>query len=913
LKLKRLESEDRINRIIKQIGINRDIIEEESKKNVKNLVDFAYKNIQDIYNSNKDLPKNEILQKIKDRLKDVRFFDDLSGYFFIYEMDGTCVMLPINSSMEGKNLIHLKDAMGVEIVRHAIDNLKKKDMVFDSWCWYKPGSKMMKKKIGYYRKFDPLNIFIGSAFYVDDIDKKVEKIALKILQNYRYSDKGYIFAYDVKGNTISHVKKSLIGKNRLHLVINNRHIIEEMIKGAMINKKGFFISYTASYDPVTEKKARKISFVKMIPHLNWVIGTGFYVDDIRKLMDDKYSFLRKEMDKTIGNIVVVSILVIIFLSAIMIFIARRIRKIITDYENNLLNQYKETVEQKKIFKLLFEKSKDGIFLTKNNRFIDCNEMAVEMFGAKDKDELLSCDVLTLSPKYQIDGDTSQVKMKELLEEVKKRGVYRCEWLAKKVSGELFWIEVVVTTIDIKGETLFHTACRDITERKKIEKELKNKEKELLYHARHDALTKLPNRYMFNETIENEILRSKREEKMFAIVYIDLDGFKNINDYYGHNAGDELLKSVAKRFKDEVRETDHLFRFGGDEFVMLLTNCHDENDVMLVVDKLKEIFLHPFVVNRHFLNVGISMGIALYPLDGNSSEELLRNADIAMYKAKEEGKNRYVFYQEKMYKKIRKRHAFEESLKQAIKNDEFVLYYQPQIDVKEYKIVGFEALIRWKREDKITAPGDFIEIAEQLNLMNEIGEIVISKAMKFAVRLNKKGYDIGRVAINLSDKQLKNARLLHSIKKHLDMAECKSELIEFEVTEGFVMRNIKNSISLLKEFQDMGFLVSMDDFGTGYSSLSYLKKLPLNVIKIDKSFIDDIPGLEEDEAIVKTIIELGEGLKLKVIAEGVEKVEQTRFLVENDCSVVQGYLYSKPIAEEDVETFIENFNEGHFKN
>ena len=912
LRLKREELEDRINRIIQQIQINKKIIERESISDVKNLVDLAYKTIQNIYNQNRDLPKDKILEIIKNRFENVRFFEDLSGYFFIYKMDGTCVLLPIKPSFEGKNMLDFKDAKGVEVVKEAIKRLKKHPYSFDSWYWYKPGTSKMEQKVGYYRRFEPLDIFIGSAFYKNDIDKKVKKIALQIIRNYKYGNKGYIFAYDLKGNTINHANKSVIGKNRLNVVINHRHILKEVIRGAEINKKGFFISYMASYDPVTKRQAMKISFVRLVPDLNWVIGTGFYVEDIRKIIREKYKYLHKELNQTIRSIIIISVLIILFLSMIMIFIATRVRRMIRNYEKNLLSQYKETIEQKKIFKLLFEKSKDGIFLAKNGRFTACNEMAVEMFGAKNKEELLSKTTMSLSPTYQMDGSLTKYRIGELIHEVNQKGVYRCEWLAKRVSGELFWIEVVVTAIQVKNEVIFHTACRDITNRKKIEQELKNKEVELSYRARHDSLTDLPNRYMFNEIINNEILRSKREENIFAIVFIDLDGFKNINDYYGHNVGDELLVQSAERFKHEVRETDYLFRFGGDEFVMILTNCHEETDVAVVVEKLKRAFSQPFVVNNHFLNVGLSMGISIYPIDGKDGEELLRNADIAMYKAKEEGKNRYVFYQEQMYNRIKKRHSLAESLKRAIQNDEFVVYYQPQIDIKEHKIVGFEALVRWVVDGKIVPPLEFIDMAEQLNLMNAIGEIVMKKSSRFAVELSKKGYDIGRIAVNLSDKQLKDARLLDTIKTILRLNNCDSSLMEIEVTEGFIMRNIESSTKLLNGFRDLGILVSMDDFGTGYSSLAYLKKLPLDIIKIDQSFIRDIPGKEVDEAIVNTIIDLGKGLNLKVIAEGVENMDQVKYLFDRNCFVVQGYLYSKPIPQKDVIEFIEDFYKGHLK-
>ncbi len=907
IRLKKVESKDRINRIIQQIQINRKIMEEESKQNIKYMVDFAYKTIQSIYKRNKNLSRNQILKKIKKRLRDIRFFNDFSGYFFIYGMDGKCILLPIKPSFEGKNLLHFKDARGKEIVKMAIKQLKKTNEAFDSWYWYRPNSKIMKKKIGYFIEFKPLNIFIGSAFYEEDIIKKVKSIALKIIENYRYGKKGYVFAYDTHGVTISHIKKSLIGKNRMNLVINHRHILKEMIDGAKIDKNGYFINYKATLDPVTKKEAEKISFVKMVPKLNWVIGTGFYIGDIRKIADYKHDFLKKELDKIIVNIIVISVFIILFLSIIMIFISNKLKNIIISYENNLLEQYEETLEQKKIFKLLFEKSKDGIFLAKNGKFIACNEMAVEMFGAKNKEDLLSHNTLSLSPLYQPEGILSKTKILELVQETEQNGVYRCEWLAKKLNGVIFWIEVVVTAILVKNEIIFHTACRDITKRKEIEKALKTKEEELSFYARHDSLTNLPNRYMFGEIISNEILRSKRESKIFALVFIDLDGFKDINDLYGHDAGDELLIESALRFKEDTRETDYLFRFGGDEFVMLLTNCGDENDVGRVVAKLKRAFSHPFFIQNHYIKVGISMGIAIYPDDGLDNEELLRNADIAMYKAKEEGRNRYVFYQEKMYKRITKRHALEEDIKRAIGDDEFILYYQPQIDIIKHKIIGFEALIRWEKGDKLITPDKFIKMAEQTNLINQIGLIVIDKAMKFAVKLHNDKINIGRIAINLSDKQLKDKTLLEKIKQISKRNNCSNSLMEFEITEGFIMSDLKSSYTLLKNLRHEGFVISIDDFGTGYSSLSYLKKLPLDIIKIDQSFITDIPGFKEDEAIVSAIIELGKGLNLKVIAEGVENLEQKRFLLQKGCKIIQGYFYSKPIPEQNVVEFIKKFN------
>ena len=908
LKIKKLEAKERIEKLTSQIEYNQKILIEESRENVKNLVDFAYKIIDDLYTQNRNKSKKVIVGMIKKRLRNMRFFDDLSGYFYMYYMNGTCVLLPTNPKYEGQNLINIKDAKGIKIVKSAIEILKKRGKAFESWYWYKPGETQMKKKIGYFRVYKPLNIYIGSAFYEEDIIKKAKKIALRIIKNYRYGDKGYIFAYDFKGNTINHIKKEFIGKNRINLVTDNRHIIKEMITGAKLNKEGFFISYTASYEPIAHKSAKKISYVKAISDIGWIVGTGFYVDDIRKSALNKYNLIQEKLKKNIKTIIFISSIIIVMFGFIMVIVARKIKKIIDVYESNLLQQYNEIINQKKVFQLLFEKSKDGIFLDSKDKFLDCNEAAVKIFEAKNKEELLKQNAMTLSPKFQPDGKLSSDKLVAIFTKAKRYGVYRGEWLAKKLNGSEFWIDMVITVIALNNNTIYYTVFRDISQRKKIEKELKENEIKLIYRARHDTLTNLPNRFMFNEIITHEMLKAKREDKKIALLFLDFDGFKNINDFYGHDMGDELLVQATKRLKDEIRESDYLFRFGGDEFVFLFSDFKDENDILKIAEKLKNSFSEPFLIKGHFLKISVSIGIAVYPDDGTTNEELLRNADIAMYKAKERGKNRYVFFKEEMYKKIIQRHILEEDIKKAIKNDEFVVYYQPQVDIKKDKIIGLEALVRWEKEGRIIAPSEFIHTASKCNLINDIGSIVMSKVMSFAIDVKKINPDLEKISINLDDKQLKDSNILTTIKNCLIAYNCSADLIEFEVTESFVMYDFKSSYKLLENIRDMGCSIAMDDFGTGYSSLAYIKKLPFDVIKIDKSFVKDIPGHFEDEAIIKTVIELGKGLEIKIIAEGIEDKEQEEFLKEHGCYIMQGLLYSKPLSKKDIISYIKNFTE-----
>ena len=906
LKIKKLEIEERIQRLSSQIEVNKNILIQESRENVKNLVDFAYKIIDDTYMQNKNKSKKYIINIIKKRLRGMRFFDDLSGYFYMYYMDGTCILLPTHPQYEGKNLINVKDAAGTKIIQKAIDELQKKDRVFDSWYWNKPGEKLMKKKIGYFRVYKPLNIYVGSAFYLEDVIKKAKNIAQNMLLNYRFGEKGYIFAYDYHGNTISHIKKSFIGKNRSNVVVEGLHLFREMLTGAKLNKDGFFLDYTASYDPKTHKPARKISYIKAIPEFKWFIGAGFYVNDIRNSASNKFKILQKELERNIKTIIIFSLFMTFLLGLVMFFISRKIKSLIDSYESDLLKQYNETINQKKVFQILFEKSKDGIFLDSEDKFLDCNEAAVKMFGAKDKEELLKLNALKFSPKFQPDGRSSKEKISSIFNKVKRDGVYRGEWLSKKLDGSTFWIEMVITAITLENRIVFYTVFRDISQRKKIEKELKENEAKLVYRARHDTLTNLPNRFMFNEVITHEILRAKRENKKIALLFLDFDGFKHINDFYGHDTGDELLIQATKRLKEEIRESDYLFRFGGDEFVFLFSNFKDENDIVKVSEKLKNSFSEPFLIKGHLVKIGVSIGIAIYPNDGQTSEELLRNADIAMYKAKDAGKNRFVFFEEKMYQKIIQKHILEEDIKKAIENDEFIVYYQPQVDIKYHKVIGLEALVRWKKDGRIITPGEFIETASQCNLINDIGNIVMDKTISFAADIREITTDIEKISINLDDRQLKNNNILTIISNYLSRYSCDPALIEFEITEGFIMSDVKSSYELLKNIRDIGCSVSIDDFGTGYSSLAYIKKLPFDVIKIDQSFIRDIPGQFEDEAIAKTIIELGEGLGLRIIAEGIETKTQEEFLEKEGCYIIQGYLYSKPLPKKDIISYIKNF-------
>ncbi len=442
---------------------------------------------------------------------------------------------------------------------------------------------------------------------------------------------------------------------------------------------------------------------------------------------------------------------------------------------------------------------------------------------------------------------------------------------------------------------------DITEFKKSEDKIK-------YIATHDNLTSLPNRFMLSNILEHTIDIAKRTKNSIAVLFLDLDDFKNINDNFGHYEGDKVLIEVAKRLKKMLCKDDFICRFGGDEFVILLEHIKCNKDVADIVKKLNKIFLKVFKTQIYTHHLSCSIGIALYPDDALSPEQLLKFADTAMYDAKKRGKNRYSFYLKELGKQIEKELHIERLLRDAIKNDELELFYQPQILLQNEKIVGLEALLRWNNPELgFVGPNSFIPIAEKTHMIVEIGNWVLHSACKQTKKWHDLGLYKGDVSVNISGIQLNTDNLVSALQSSLKYSGLDPIFLDLEITESVLMDNSKNWITLLDKIKDMGIDISIDDFGTGYSSLSHLKQFPADELKIDKSFIDDIPHKKDACIIVKTIISLAKNLGYKSVAEGVETLEQKEYLKEQGCDIVQGFYYSKPLSVVDLEECFLNQN------
>ena len=445
---------------------------------------------------------------------------------------------------------------------------------------------------------------------------------------------------------------------------------------------------------------------------------------------------------------------------------------------------------------------------------------------------------------------------------------------------------------------------DITQRKETEMILAKQTELLNFQAYHDPLTDLPNRALFSDRLKQSIANAHKHHKKFALLFIDLDNFKQINDTLGHHYGDKVLKFISKKLTACLEEGDTLSRFGGDEFTVIIQEIKNINAVAHIAQKILDEIKSKIIIDNREFHATASIGISLYPQDSNSKEDLIRYADTAMYRAKDLHGDNYQYYSSEMTRVAKEKAALEFGIRSAIDNNEFAVYYQPQVNSKTNQIIGLEALVRWIRPNgEIVAPGIFINLAEELGLINKIDSFVMEESIRDVKKWHDMGLDIGILSINISIKQLMDKNFLTFLEDTIADTGVSSSYIKLELTESQIMNNPEKSIKILNEISDMGIKISIDDFGTGYSSLSYLKRLPVDELKIDQSFIKNLVNDANDRIIIETIIILAENFNLDIMVEGVETKEQLDYLTKKKCNRIQGYYYSKPISFQEIVTFV----------
>ena len=535
--------------------------------------------------------------------------------------------------------------------------------------------------------------------------------------------------------------------------------------------------------------------------------------------------------------------------------------------------------------VVFEASSDAIMVLDETGLIKMVNTAFTKMTGFTED-----DIVGKSPRLLRATRDDEAKYDTMWKSVTEKGHWRGELWRRKKSGETYpeWLSITAVKDSNEKVLEYVLIASDMSERKYAEDRI-------LHQANYDQLTNLPNRNLFLDRLQQSIQRVERDGSMLALLFIDLDRFKNINDTLGHSAGDKLLVQVAKVMTQTVRDSDTIARFGGDEFAIILSPIYGPKNASRVASSLLELLTKPIDLDGYDATIGASIGISMYPADGTVEEELMKNADTAMYRAKESGRNNYQFFTAEMQQAAKDRLVMEQDLRQAIDRQELRLFFQPQIDVKTGELAGAEVLVRWQSKGKgMISPGEFIYLAEDTGLIVPIGEWVLKQACLQYKRWQNAGVAPPYLAINVSGRQFKMDGFSQSVFDILEETQLSTENVELELTESFLMDDQEFAIDTLHQLKEMGFQLSIDDFGTGYSSLSYLKKFPIDRLKIDRSFVQDIETNEEDMAIVRAIIDLAHTLNITVIAEGVEQEGQRKLLAEHDCNIIQGYYYSKPL-------------------
>lgn len=565
-----------------------------------------------------------------------------------------------------------------------------------------------------------------------------------------------------------------------------------------------------------------------------------------------------------------------------------------------ITEQKNTQNRFILFSTVFEKMNDGILITDNNQtIIKINDAFTNISGYSLK------DVKGKTPKIFSSGWHDNLFYKTMWNEINKKGQWKGEMHDRKKNGESYIAEINIISLHNNNGCLtnYISIIKDITEKKQKDDIIHN----LAYY---DSLTKLPNKTLFHERVNNRISTLKRSGKKMVFLFIDMDNFKNINDTLGHFMGDKFLIKVTKIIKNLIREQDTFARLGGDEFVILLEDVDSIIDIVHIADKIIKRFYTPIHIADKKLYSGVSMGISIFPDDGETYEELIKAADTAMYRVKESGKNNYKFYTQKMNDKIIRRVLIENNLRNAVDKNELFLEYQPQVNLETKSVYGMEALIRWNHSKKgLIRPDEFIYIVEEMGLMSEIGLWVARQAISDTKKLHDEGFKL-IVSINISSKQLEKESFIDDLCCIVNDIGLEKKYIDLEITESQIMDNIDKALSVLNQLDRIGFNLSIDDFGTGYSSLSYLKKLPAKTIKIDRSFILDIDKNDDDRSIVATIIAMAKLLDKDVIAEGSETKEHIETLKFLHCYKIQGYFFSKPIPIDKFIKFICSFKCEH---
>lgn len=832
-----------------------------------------------------------------------------TGYVYCITGKGVVAVHP-NELLEGQDLSG--QWLGREQARRLTGYME--------YEWANPGEIRARPKALYMAYFEPWDWIISASAYRQEFTSLINIEDFRTgVESFRVGDSGYAFILDGEGNMVFHpwLKGNMtdaIDAAGTELFQHIRRIRDGKIAYSWL-------------DPGSDTPRDKLMHFRFLPELGWIVASSSYLDEV-------YAPLR-----TLRTIILVAVLLTLLLTlplsySLGISISRPLTALMArmrdadrgdlsvradenargevgalsthfnrymdrleDFRDELRGEIDERTraEQRlRLYEKVFENALEGISITdKSGVMVAVNPAFTTITGFTPE------EVIGKNPRVLKSDRHAQEFYGEMWTTLKARGAWHGEIWNRRKNGESYPEILSISAIrDDDGEIANYVAVfHDISD-------MKHKEEQLAHHLYHDGLTGLPNRVLVLDRLNMAISHANRTGTKVAILFLDLDNFKKINDSLGHAQGDTLLKAVAERLVALYRDEDTVARQGGDEFLVVVVDVHEEREVVDLAEGLLRVFEEPFVLKGQELFITPSIGVTLYPDDGQDAASLVKNADMAMYQSKAKGRNGYFFFTQQMSERIAQRLTLESDMRHALKEREFTVYFQPKVDLASGEVSGLEALVRWVKPDgTIVSPEDFIPMAEETGLIVPLGEFVLDASCKAMQVLEGVGCSALSVAVNLSPIQFGQEDLVDMVVANLERNGLPASRLEFEITESTLMTDVHSSVAKLNRLVELGITISIDDFGTGYSSLYYLKNFPIATLKIDRSFIRDITEDESDAKIVETVVLMARNMGIGVVAEGVETKEQLDLLRAFGCATVQGFYYSRPLPLERIIEFL----------
>lgn len=873
------------------------------KNRLKEYVRSSIDVIRSLHQQNHEkLSEPDLKNLIKESLRNLRFFDG-RGYLFIDDIEGNVVLFPTSPEYEGHSLLNNPNDDGQYIVKGFVEMVKQRGGGFSRYRWYSPDSspgnaQEITEKLTYVEAFEPFNWIVGTGDYLHFVEQELQKLELERITNQRFGANGYIAIVASDGTLIESLgAPHLEGLHLSDMPIANANAIDSIVKKGQ--QGGGFIEYDW-YLPNGQIGHKKMSYIKPFNHWGWNIVVGFYPEDLEETIATRQEKLDRHLHHQIRRLVIVFLCVGALGFLMIVLFSQWIQRRFSTYQLEIESK-QETLNKKnrslELSARVVASAVEGIQVTDaDSRIVEVNDAFTIITGYSQS------EVIGQHPRMLSSNVHDSAFFQQIQHELYQNDSWQGEVWSRRKNGDVYpqWLSLTLSK-DASGNVLNHIATfTDISERKKFEEQLK-------YLANYDSLTDLPNRRMLSERLSYHLAEEQQQTNApLMVIFMDLNGFKNINDTLGHAAGDAVLVEVAERLKRCVDDKDNLSRVGGDEFVLLVRPQH-ANPTEPKTDYpelIQEAFKKPFYYLNEEIIISISVGIACAPEHGDTPAALLKNADIALYHAKREGANKLKFYSHAMNDRFIMKKELEDRIRAGLCDNEFTLHYQPQLDLGTNRISSVEALIRWPQPDgNFISPDKFIPVAEESGLIFELGSWVIHQACKDAVKWQERGTPLA-VAVNISTRQLAHSNLPQVIKEVLENTGLRPQSLMIEITETALMDNIEIAEKILNRIKMMGIGVSLDDFGTGCSSLTFLKQFPVDELKVDRSFVDGLPDDNDDKAITSSLIYAAHRMGISVVAEGIETREQQDYLKDLNCDKGQGYLFSKAIPAIEIEALVQ---------